>query len=297
MPCSRRLPRFLFNFHEAFLWSSRRRRTAHFIAEKWELKLALCLSNFKLSAKFATIHHVKTRVPSIFRHGREFHCWKRSPPNRSQRISLLEIQIFKSELNRQLSRGKLPSLEKTEWFDRVGVEERNKNSAQRLTRIETWRIESFFFFFFFFNENVSLQSPPSNDLKLGELDIPNENPCRAFNRAQGISIFVRCCMRSIQSNRSRAVDRVQRLVDNFYLLLVAAPSLLPIGSTFVQLNVRGLARKLSRRDLSFDFIAIPPLNCQIVRSRPALLIPADRSFHFSIDSHGGENRFYGFYGK
>lgn len=68
-------------------------------------------------------------------------------------------------------------------------------------------------------------------------------------------------MRSIQSNRSRAVDRVQRLVDNFYLLLVAAPSLfpaLPIGSTFVQLNVRGLARKLSRRDLSFDFIAIPP---------------------------------------
>lgn len=102
MPCSRRLPRFLFNFHEAFLWSSRRRRTAHFIAEKWELKLALCLSNFKLSAKFATIHHVKTRVPSIFRHGREFHCWKRSPPNRSQRISLLEIQIFKSELNRQV---------------------------------------------------------------------------------------------------------------------------------------------------------------------------------------------------
>lgn len=160
MPCSRRLPRFLFNFHEAFLWSSRRRRTAHFIAEKWELKLALCLSNFKLSAKFATIHHVKTRVPSIFRHGREFHCWKRSPPNRSQRISLLEIQIFKSELNRQLSRGKLPSLEKTEWFDRVGVEERNKNSAQRLTRIETWRIESFFFFFSSFLTKTFLCNHP-----------------------------------------------------------------------------------------------------------------------------------------
>lgn len=101
-------------------------------------------------------------------------------------------------------------------------------------------------------------------------------------------------MRSIEPNRSRAVDRVQvqRLVDKFYSLLVPLPSFILPNSTLVQLNVRGLllTRKLSR----FIF----RLYRQIVRSRSGLLIPGRaRIVASTFLSTPISPIFYGFYGK
>ena len=91
-------------------------------------------------------------------------------------------------------------------------------------------------FYFSINENVFLRSPPrprllSSDSKSASSIFRGRKPCRAFNWAQGISIFVRCNMQSSEpSNRMvagrrlhrRCNDSQGRLVDKFYLLLVTS---------------------------------------------------------------------------